>query len=318
MKKPGPVILGILACFAASVGFAEAPNLIANPDFAGSAPGKAPQNWRYQGKDVNYEVVDNGAGGFAMRLSSGQKARGFVVQNRVPVKNGGTYVIGVRYRGTPGARVWYYVERGKPQWSGCLRLVCKDTWQTAWQKVTIPTQGTAPYLAMVLMDGNGWCEFTDPQVLELPEAADGNLLSNADFAVTAAIGGKNVPALWNTLNGAEVEVLPDGDGKLLRMKCVGTRSHLTQWSLPVVKGKTYILSFKYRGTPGAGMLFGVERGKPYWKQLRRIKCTDEWQRTEVRFTVPAGAGGVPYAVFSTDPGEGYVELAELKLLPTEE
>ena len=62
----------------------------------------------------------------------------------------------------------------------------------------------------------------------------------------------------------------------------------------------------------------MERGKPYWKQLRRIKCTDEWQRTEVRFTVPAGAGGVPYAVFSTDPGEGYVELAELKLLPVEE
>jgi hypothetical protein len=317
MKKPCTVILCIFWCFAASVGFAEAQNLIANPDFAGSAPGKAPQNWRYQGKDVNYEVVESGDG-FAMRLSSEKKTRGFVVQNRVPVKNGGTYAIGVRYRGKPGARVWYYVERGKPQWSGCIRLVCREYWQISWQKVKIPMQGTAPHVAMVLMDGNGWCEFTDPQIIEFADPANGNLLLNADFSVTASVGGKTVPVLWNALNNAEVEVLTDGDGKLLRMNCIAGRSHLTQWSLPVVKGKSYILSMKYRGAPGAGMLFGVERGKPYWKQLKRIKCTDKWQRAEVRFTVPAGAGGVPYAVFSTDPGDGYVELAELKLLPAEE
>ena len=304
-------------CFAAAVGFGAPRNLIVNPDFAGSAPGKAPQNWRYQGKDVKYEVVDDGGGGFAMRLSSDKKARGFVVQNRVPVKNGGTYAIGIRYRGTPGARVWYYVERGKPQWSGALRLKCKEEWQTAWLKVTIPTQGTSPYVAMVLMDGNGWCEFTDPQLIELAAAADGNLLANADFSTAAVIGGKNLPALWNVLNNAEVEILPHENGNLLRMKCLGGRSHLTQWALPVVKGKSYTLSVEYRGTPGAGMLFGLERGKPYWKALKRIKCADNWQRAEIRFTVPAGAGGVPYAVFSPDPGAGYVELADLKLLPAE-
>ena len=302
-------------CFAAVTGSAASKNLIANPDFAGSAPGKAPQNWRYQGKNVKYEVVDNGSGGFAMRLSSDTKARGFVVQNRVPVKNGGTYAIGIRYRGTPGARVWYYVERAKPHWSGVLRLTCKTEWQTAWQKVTIPTQGTAPYVAMVLMDGNGWCEFTDPQVLELPEAADGNLLPNADFSVTATVDGKTVPALWNILNRAEIELLPHENGNLLRMKCLGSRSHFTQWSLPVARGGRYTLSLKYRGTPGAGMLLGVERGKPYWKSFKRIKCTDEWQPVEVEFTVPTGDGGLPYAVFATDPGEGYVELADLKLFP---
>ena len=221
----------------------------------------------------------------------------------------------VRYRGTPGARVWYYVERSKPQWSGALRLKCKEEWQTAWQKVTIPTQGTAPYVAMVLMDGNGWCEFTDPQVLELAEAADGNLLPNADFSVTAEVGGKTVPALWNVLNRAEIELLPHESGKMVRMRCLGSRSHFTQWSLPVVKGGRYTLSLKYRGTPGAGMLLGVERGKPYWKSFKRIKCTGEWQPVEVGFTVPTGDGGVPYAVFATDPGEGYVELADLKLFP---
>ena len=317
MKKLFSELFGLGACLSASVGFAAPQNLIANPDFAGSAPGKAPQNWRYQGKDVDYEVVDNGSGGFAMRLSSDQKARGFVVQNRVPVKNGGTYAIGVRYRGTPGARAWYYVERGKPHWSGVLRLKCKEAWQTAWLKVTIPTQGTAPYVAMALMDGNGWCEFTDPQLIELTAAADGNLLANADFSAAAAVGGKNLPALWNVLNNAEVEILPRENGNLLRMKCLGSRSHLTQWALPVAKGKKYTLSVEYRGTPGAGMLLGVERGKPYWKALKRIKCAETWQRAEVRFTVPDGAGGVPYAVFSPDPGEGYVELADVKLLPAE-
>ena len=191
-----------VSCLAAASGFAAPQNLIGNPDFAGSAPGKAPQNWRYQGKDVKYEVVDNGSGGFAMRLASDKKARGFVVQNRVPVRNGGTYVIGVRHRGTPGARVWYYVERSKPQWSGSLRLKCKREWQTAWQKVKIPTQGTAPYVAMALMDGNGWCELTEPQLIELAESADGNLLANADFSATATIDGQTVPALWNILNNA--------------------------------------------------------------------------------------------------------------------
>ena len=317
MKKLFSAFLCLWACLTASVGSAAPQNLIANPDFAGSAPGKAPQNWRYQGENVNYEVADNGSGGFAMRLSSDQKARGFVVQNRVPVKNGATYAIGVRYRGTPGARVWYYVERAKPHWSGALRLKCKDEWQTAWQKVTIPTQGTSPYVAMVLMDGNGWCEFTDPQLIELAAAADGNLLSNADFSAVAAIGGKNLPALWNALNNAEVEILPHENGNLLRMKCLASRSHLTQWALPVAKGKSYTLSVEYRGTPGAGMLAGVERGKPYWKALKRVKCTDQWQRAEIRFTVPAGAGGAPYAVFAPDPGEGYVELAGLKLLLAE-
>ena len=304
-------------CFSAAVGFGAPQNLLVNPDFAGSASGKAPQSWRYQGKNVEYEVVDNGNGGFAMRLSSDKKARGFVVQNRVPVRNGGTYVIGVRYRGTPGARVWYYVERGKPQWSGCLRLTCKEEWQVAWQKVKIPERGSAPYAAMVLMDGNGWCEFTDPQVLELPEAADGNLLTNADFSVTAEVGGATVPALWNTLNNARIELLPYENGKLARLTCVGSRSHFTQWSLPVAKGKRYTLSIKYRGTPGAGMLFGVERGKPYWKQLKHIKCAEDWRNAEISFTVPAGAGGLPYAVFAPDPGQGHIELAELKLLPAE-
>lgn len=315
MKRFFCGIFCLCAGFAASLVSGASRNLLVNPDFAGSAPGKAPQGWRYQGKDVKYEVVDNGSGGFAMRLSSDKKARGFVVQNRVPVRNGGTYAIGIRYRGTPGARVWYYVERNKPQWSGAIKLKCKDEWQTAWRKVTIPAQGTAPYVAMVLMDGNGWCEFTDPQVLELPEAADGNLLSNADFSVTATVGGKIVPALWNVLNRAEIEVLPHENGKLLRMKCLGSRSHFTQWSLPVVKGERYTLSLKYRGTPGAGMIFGVERGKPYWKSFKRIKGADEWQTAEVSFTVPTGEGSLPYAVFATDPGEGCVELADLKLFP---
>lgn len=315
MKKLFSGIVCLCACFAVPAAWGASRNLLLNPDFAGSAPGKAPQNWRYQGADVKYEVVDNGGGGFAMRLSSDKKARGFVVQNRVPVKNGGTYVIGIRYRGTPGARVWYYVERAKPNWSGSLRLKCKEEWQTAWQKVTIPTQGTAPYVAMVLMDGNGWCEFTDPQLIELPASAGGNLLVNADFSVTATVDGKVVPVLWNALNHADVELLPHENGKLLRMKCVGNRSHLTQWSLPVVKGKTYRLSVKLRGN--SSLLFGVERGKPYWKSFERVNCTDEWQTSEVEFTVPTGDGGVPYAVFAVDPGEGYVELADLKLLPAE-
>ena len=305
-------------CFAAASGFAAPQNLIANPDFAGSAPGKAPQNWRYQGKDVKYEVVDNGGGGFAMQLSSGKKARGFVVQNRVPVKNGGTYVIGIRFRGTPDARVWYYVERAKPHWSGALKLKCKESWQTAWMKVKIPTQGTAPYVAMVLMDGNGWCEFTDPRLIEIADAADGNLLTNADFSVTAEIDGKTVPVLWNTLNDAKIELLPHEGGKLLRMNCIGNRSHVTQWALPVVKGKRYTLSIKHRGTPKAQLLFGVERGTPRWSLIRRVSCTEEWQSSYVRFTVPTRDGGLPYAVFAVDPGEGYVELSELKLLPAED
>ena len=302
-------------CFCAAAGFGASRNLLVNPDFAGSAPGKAPQNWRYQGGDVKYEVVDNGSGGFAMRLSSGKKARGFVVQNRLPVKNGGTYIIGVRFRGTPGARVWYYIERNSPHWSGCLRLTCKEEWQVAWQKVKIPERGSAPYAAMVLMDGNGWCEFTDPQVIELAEPTDGNLLTNADFSVTAELGGKTVPALWNALNGADIELLPHENGKLARLKCIGNRSHFTQWALPVAKGKAYRLSIKYRGTPGAKMLFGVERGKPRWKLLRKVSGAPEWQDSSVRFTVPTRDGVLPYAVFAVDPCEGYIEIADLKLLP---
>ena len=304
----------VCTCFAASLGFAAPVNLVANPDFAGSAPGKAPQGWRYQGGDVKYEVVDNGSGGFAMRLSSDKKARGFVVQNRMRVKNGGTYAIGVRFRGTPGARVWYYLERNKPQWSGALKLKCKEEWQIAWQKVTIPVQGSVPYVAMVLMDGNGWAEFTDPCVVEL-DPADGNLLANADFSTTVEMQGKTVPVLWNALNNAQIELRPYEGGKLLRMNSVETRSHLTQWSLPVAKGKSYKLSIKYRGILGTGMIFGLERGKPYWKAFKRITGTDEWQSAEVRFTVPTEAGSAPYAVFAVDPGDGYVELAELKLTP---
>jgi len=288
-------------------------NLIKNADFSAGAEGGL-QGWTLRPADAKVERFTRDNGEAALRLTGD---RILVIQNGVPVKKDGDYLLSVSFRGTPGTRGRFYIEGGsvgKNYWTQAIHITCTD----AWQSVQLPftAAGSSPHVVLALLS-SGSIEFSAAQVLPTAKKKTDNLLNNPDFALTLEQDGKKLPMLWSPKNGAQIEIVKYDDGNAVRMQSLpGSRSHLMQSGLKLQPGKEYQFSVRYRGTPGTVFLYGAEGGG--WGILNRnIKCEEEWKTASIRIRLPENAKGTPYAVIATEPKGGYVELADARVIEVE-
>ncbi|MBQ6352268.1 MAG: hypothetical protein IJJ28_03250, partial [Lentisphaeria bacterium] len=289
-------------------------NLLKNADFAlGGADGGV-SGWALRTADSTVERFKREAGGNALRITG---SRALLIQNGVPTKKGERYLLCVSFRGTPGTRGRFYIEGGRlnqDYWTKAIHINSSDKWQSVQLPFTSETD--RPHVVMALLS-KGSIEFAEPKVVPAPKKKSDNLLTNADFSLLLDQGGKKIPALWNTSNNAQIEVVTTEHGGTLRMRSLpDKRSHFFQKGLELRKGKEYQFSVRYRGSAGTRFLYGVEGGG--WGILNRdLKCDKEWRTASIRIRLPEKAKGTPYAVFATEPKGGYVELAAPQLVEVE-
>ena len=288
-------------------------NLIKNADLAAGADGKL-SNWLLRPENANVECFKTDGGENAVRITGD---RVLLIQNGVPAKKDGQYLLSINFRGTPGTKGRFYIEGGRlnqDYWTKAIHITCTDKWQSVQLPFTAETD--SPHVVMALLS-SGSIEFAAPKVVPAPKKKTDNLLNNSDFALTLEQEGKTIPMLWEARNGAQIEIVKTETGNAVRMQSLpGSRSHLMQSNLEIKPGKEYQFSIRYRGTPGTVFLYGAEGGG--WGILNRnIKCETEWKTASIRIRLPEKAKGTPYAVIATEPKGGYVELADPQVIEVE-
>ena len=265
------------------------------------------------------EVIAAG-GGNAVRFRLDPENRGNLIQWGVPLKPGKDYLFSFDYRGTPGAKGMFYVERGGHA-LGIKKVECSDKWRHGELLVTIPAaNGKTPYVVVCVEPGEGTFDVAGLKLVELPPRSANDLLRNGGFTTVIRSGGKTLPSLWETTNGADFELVRGPDGaKAVRFRPhPKERRHFVQWGVPLEPGKTYLFSLRYRGAPGTSFIYGVERGgKRRFSQIRKgVKCSEEWQTLRHLVVMPdEPSPNIPYAVLATEPGGEWIEIAELKIFP---
>ena len=293
---------------------AEDRNLLRNGDFKlirKSGNSYSPVSWKTTGK-AQPRIVRDGERNVVQLQSGSQRIH--LVQNGLKLVSGNDYIFSIEYRGTPGTKGLFYVERhGKVL--ALQRIECSDEWQQDEIVVTMPpANGKLPYAVIAVEPGGGTLEAANAKLTELPGRSASDMLRNGDFKATTRKGGKRVPAFWTTNTNAEYEVVRRDGKNVLRFKLnPEKRGNIIQWGIPLTPGREYLLTIKYRGTPGAKGLFYIERSAKTLG-LKKIECSGEWRTDELLVAMPAANGKLPYAAVCVEPGDGIFEVAELKLV----
>ena len=299
-------------------------NMLRNGDFSATTRAKGkrrPVFWTTNNK-ADFEVVRDSDGKNVLRFHLDPQNRGNIIQWGIPLIPGKDYLLSIRYRGTPGAKGMFYIERhGKTL--GIKKVVCSGEWRSEEILITMPSaNGKLPYVVVSVDPGEGSFEVTDLKLVELPPRSAANLLRNGDFKMIIDSGGKRLPSMWLTTNGADHEIVkgPDGSNAVRFRPHPKERRHFVQWGVQLEPGRTYLFSLRYRGTQDTKFIYGVERGgKQRFSQIRMdIACSEEWQTLRHLIAMPdEPVPDVPFAVVATQPGDGYVEIADLRIFPGE-
>lgn len=301
-------------------------NMLRNGDFGMTSGGgkRKPLFWATNLKG-DFEVIRIAGGKNALRFKLDPANRGNVIQWGVPLESGKDYLFSFDYRGTAGAKGMFYVERGGKA-LGMRKVQCSGDsggWTHGELLVAMPdATGKLPYAVVCAEPGEGSFEVANLKIVELPPRSKNNLLRNGNFTTTYRVGGRRLPSLWMSTNGADCGIVPGPGGKnAVRFRPhPKEKRHFVQWGVPLEAGKTYLFSIRYRGTPGAKFIYGVERGgKQRFSQLRMdVKCTEEWQTLRHLVAMPdEPVPNVPYAVIATQPGGEFIEIADLRIFPGE-
>jgi len=305
-----------LACALAltNVFAAEPQNLVKNANLKQLSPSGGPGGWIVRPATAPVKRIELEDGSFALQLASPSNDRIFVIQNAVPVKKDGKYMLSIKFRGTPGARARFYIEGGggKTYWTEAIHISCRseEKWVSAQHPFT--AKGSNPHVVMAQLS-QGTIEFADPQVYayEVAENTEGNLLKNADFTFGGADGGVQG---W-TFRGGDADVVErfkrEEGGNALRL--TGKRILLIQNGVPAKKGERYLLCISFRGKPGTRGRFYIEggSGKTYWTKPIHITAADKWQSVQMPFTADGSNPHVVMALLS----EGSLEFADPKVVP---
>jgi hypothetical protein len=322
VRKLSLLFAALLAAYAAPA----AENLLRNADFGRTEKVKGgkprPSLWATNCKAA-FEVVKLPEGGNAVRFTLDPAQRGNIIQWKVPLTPGKEYLFSLRYRGSTGAKGMFYIERGGHT-LGMTKFECSDEWRQGELLVAMPAEsGKLPYAVVTAEPGEGSLEVTGLDLRELPPRRADNLLRNGDFSLTtSASGGKKLPSLWSSTNGAEFEIVPGPDGmNAVRFRPDSkSRKHFVQWGVPLESGRTYLFSLRYRGSAGTSFIYGVERGgKQGFSQVRKdVRCTGEWQQLRHLIAIPeTPVSNKTYAVIAPEPGGEYIEIADLRIFPGE-
>ena len=295
-----------------------------NGDFnlvTGTGNKRVPMYWTTNQK-AGFAVVKTADGRNAVRFRLDPENRGNLIQWGVPLAPGKDYLLSFDYRGTPGAKGMFYVERSAKT-LGIKKVACEKEWRHGELLVTMPSAtGKLPYVVVCVEPGEGEFDVANLKLVELPPRSADNLLRNGKFTQVTRSGAKTLPSLWETTNGGEIATTrgPDGSNAVRFRSHPKERRHFVQWGVPLESGRTYLFSIRYRGAPGTKFIYGVERGgKRHFSQLRMdVKCSDEWQTLRHLIAIPDDpVPNVPYAVIATQPGGGWIEIADLRIFPGE-
>ena len=310
------IIIGILAL--AAVSAAETQNLVKNSDLKQLSASGGPGGWYVRPATAPVKRVQREDGeSFALRLASPSGERIFVIQNSVPVKKGGKYMLSIAFRGKPGTKARFYIEggrSGKDYWTEAIHIACRnDKWVSAQHPFT--AKGDNPHIVMAQLSA-GEIEFAEPQVYayEAPENKDGNLLKNADFTFGGADGGVQGWALRTEDSEVTRFKREEGDTAI---RMVGSRALLIQNGVPAKKGERYLLCITFRGKPDTRGRFYIEGGSEangsYWTKAIHIKTSDaeKWQTVQLPFTADGDNPHVVMALLS----KGTIEFAAPKVVP---
>lgn len=314
---------------AANLKLAELPprgkdDLLRNGDFSltsGDGGSPKPLFWTTNQK-AEYGVMKIAGGKNAVRFKLDPENRGNLIQWGVPLASGKDYLFSFDYRGSAGARGMFYVECAGHV-LGMRKVQCSGDWTHGELLVSMPPRTKKlPYVVVCAEPGNGTFDAANLKLVELPPRGRNDLLRNGDFRITYLSGGRRYPSLWTATNGADHEIVrgPDGKNAVRFRPHPKERRHFVQWGVPLEPGKTYLFGIRYRGTPGAKFIYGVERGgKQRFSQIRMdVACTEEWQTLRHLIAMPdEPVPNTPYAVIATQPGDGYVEIADLRIFPGE-
>ena len=297
-------------------------NMLRNGDFRRSSRAggrRIPLFWATNQKGES-TVVKTAGGKNAVRFTLDPENRGNLIQWGVPLVPGRDYLFSFDYRGSAGAKGMFYIERGG-HILGIRKVTCSGEWTHGELLVAMPdATGKLPYAVVCAEPGTGHFDAANLKLVELPPRSKNDLLRNGGFNKTFRSGGKRLPSLWMTTNGADYEIVkgPDGRNAVRFRPHPKQRRHFVQWGVPLAPGKTYLFSLRYRGAPGTGFIYGVERGgKQRFSQIRKgVKCSEKWQTLRFLIAMPEGAvPNLPYAVLATEPGDGWIEIADLRIFP---
>ena len=308
-------IISLLAVLTLAAAFADEPNLVKNADLKQLSASGGPGGWYVRPAAAPVKRFELEDGTFGLRLASPSAERIFVIQNGVPVKKGESYMLSIRFRGTPGTKARFYIEGGSPSqgtyWSEAIHITCRDKWISA--QLPFTAKGSSPHLVMAQLSA-GTVEFADPRVYAFQPAAPAgnNMLKNADFVFGGADGGVQGWALRTS--DTEVTRFKREDGSLA-LRLTGSRALLIQNGVPVKKGERYLLCISYRGTPGTRGRFYIEGGSPsngtYWTKAIHITCADKWQTVQLPFTASGSNPHVVMALLS----RGTIEFSSPMVVP---
>ena len=269
-----------------------------------------------------FEVVKTADGRNAVRFTLDPEKRDNMIQWGVPLESGKEYLFSFDYRGSEGARGMFYVECAGHV-LGLRKVEGNGKWRHGEILVAMPPRTKkVPYAVVCAEPGTGNFDVAGLKLVELPPRSKNDLLRNGDFRLNFRAGDKRQPSLWMSTNGAEFETVkgPDGMNAVRFRPHPRERRHFVQWGVPLEPGKTYLFSIRYRGTPGTGFIYGLERGgKRRFSQIRKdVKCKDEWQTLRHLIVMPdEPVPNVPYAVVATEPGGEWLEIADLRIFPGE-
>ena len=155
----------------------------------------APMFWNTSGKAVA-RIVAGPDGGKAVRLTAAEN-RVHLIQSNLKLVPGRDYVFHIRYRGAPGSKGLFYVERqGKV--IALKRFECAGEWRQDALHVPMPAATDKLPYAVVAVEPGGTLDAADLKLEELPERSRDNLLRNGDFKLTARDGEKSKPLFWTT------------------------------------------------------------------------------------------------------------------------
>ena len=299
-------------------------DLLRNGDFrfATGGDGKLkPAFWTTNCKG-DFHVIKTAGGGNAVRFELDPENRGNLIQWGVPLEPGKEYLFRFDCRGTPGAKGAFYVECAGHV-LGIRKVECSEKWRSEELPVAMPPRTKKrPYVVVRAEPGQGNFDAANLKLVELPPRSKGDLLRNGGFKATYRSGGRRLPSLWTSPNGADHGIVrgPGGKNAVRFRPHPKERRHFVQWGVPLEPGKTYLFSVRYRGTPGTSFIYGVERGgKQRFSQIRKdVKCSGEWRTLRHLVVMPdEPVPNVPYAVLATQPGGEWIEIADLRIFPGE-
>ncbi len=220
-------------------------------------------------------------GDCSVKLTGQEGKRTVVVQDKVALIPGASYVFTVLVRGTSGAIADFYVERGTPSFLALKSAKVTSLWQEAMLEFVAPADGAPCYAVLSTPKGmEGEVEYRAPRL-----TMKKGVLQNGNFNAGLAN--------WQGVHAVPYDHQSDY-GISAKLEGIGQEAYLRQDGIQVKKGKIYMLAYDVRG--GSDKRYTDIQGAT-WSRIAVLDdqgevipafvgwrdCFDRWQHKEATF-----------------------------------